>query len=218
MQHTHADEKKICNLIKSHVCKESSTKKIDLNRRKAFTLIELLVVIAIIGLLSTIVLGALNSAREKARDAKKGEMAKQWQNAIELYYFDNNTYPSSSNAGAVHECLGEGYPVISSGAECVFEGQESDAINSVNNQLREYYPSLPIANDSMPISGGGSDYDYRGIGYMRCDSNQCANNDDYTGDKSNHYELIWYLENEGSDCVVGEKEIGGPNGYCILEV
>lgn len=53
-----------------------------LRESKGFTLIELLVVIAIIGILSTVVLGAVNTARQKGRDAKRLEDMKSIANAI----------------------------------------------------------------------------------------------------------------------------------------
>jgi len=64
--------------------------------KKGFTLIELLIVVAIIGLLSTLAVVALGSARVKARDSKRLADLKQLQTALELYYTDNNEYPTGS--------------------------------------------------------------------------------------------------------------------------
>ncbi len=69
------------------------------NNTKGFTLIELLVVIAIIGILSSVVLASLNSARTKARDARRISDVKQIQLALEMYYDDNNSsYPTALTA------------------------------------------------------------------------------------------------------------------------
>ncbi len=57
-----------------------------------FTLIELLVVIAIIGLLASVVLVALNSARAKARDTKRRADLAQVSKALEFYYDKFGTY------------------------------------------------------------------------------------------------------------------------------
>ncbi len=65
---------------------------------KGFTLVELLVVIAIIGLLSTLAVVALGSARQKARDARRMSDLKQMQTALELYYTDRNAYPIAATA------------------------------------------------------------------------------------------------------------------------
>jgi prepilin-type N-terminal cleavage/methylation domain-containing protein len=65
------------------------------NKQKGFTLIELLVVIAIIGLLSSIVLAALSSARSRARDGDRIETLVSLRNALELYYTKHGNYPST---------------------------------------------------------------------------------------------------------------------------
>ena len=63
--------------------------------KQCFTLIELLVVVAIIGLLSTLSIVALNNARARARDARRVADVKQIQTALELYYNDLGTYPTT---------------------------------------------------------------------------------------------------------------------------
>lgn len=62
---------------------------------RGFTLIELLVVIAIIGILSSIVLASLNTARQKSRDARRVADIKQIQLAMQLYYDASSTYPQT---------------------------------------------------------------------------------------------------------------------------
>ena len=68
-----------------------------MTHKKGFTLIELLVVVAIIGLLATMSVVALNTARAKARDTKRIGDVKQIQTALALYYTDNGGYPATSD-------------------------------------------------------------------------------------------------------------------------
>jgi type II secretion system protein G len=72
--------------------------RFGLKKHSGFTLIELLVVIAIIGLLASVVLVALNATRIKARDTKRKADIAQIQKALELYYDDNQQYPTSGGA------------------------------------------------------------------------------------------------------------------------
>ncbi|MCR4274960.1 MAG: prepilin-type N-terminal cleavage/methylation domain-containing protein [Candidatus Campbellbacteria bacterium] len=71
---------------------------------RGFTLIELLVVIAIIGILSSVVLASLNSAREKSRDAKRVSDVKNVQLALELYFDSCGQYPDALLATANNGC------------------------------------------------------------------------------------------------------------------
>ncbi|MEO8065263.1 MAG: prepilin-type N-terminal cleavage/methylation domain-containing protein [Candidatus Doudnabacteria bacterium] len=67
-------------------------------KNKGFTLIELLVVIAIIGLLASVVIVALGTARSKSRDAKRLTDMHQLQAALALYINDNGFYPTCTGA------------------------------------------------------------------------------------------------------------------------
>ena len=68
-------------------------------RRKGFTLIELLVLIAIIGLLSTLAVVSLNSARGKARDAQRVSDVKQISTALEIFFASEDTYLACEISG-----------------------------------------------------------------------------------------------------------------------
>ena len=97
-------------------------------KNKGFTLVELLVVIAIIGILASVVLVSLNSARGKARDARRISDLHQIALALENYYDANQNYaatlaalsptylvtqPKDPSTGAIYS-----YAALGSGTTC----------------------------------------------------------------------------------------------------
>jgi prepilin-type N-terminal cleavage/methylation domain-containing protein len=67
---------------------------------RGFTLIELLVVIAIIGILSSVVLASLNTARNKGADASIKSNIDSTRAQSELYYDSGSTYAGLCAAAA----------------------------------------------------------------------------------------------------------------------
>lgn len=63
--------------------------------QEGFTLIELMVVILIIGLLATIVVQNLRGATDKAKRIKAEADISALKTALDRYYLDNGSYPSS---------------------------------------------------------------------------------------------------------------------------
>jgi prepilin-type N-terminal cleavage/methylation domain-containing protein len=81
------------------------TMKKRLSREEGFTLIELLVVIAIIGLLSSVILGSLKVAREKAVEARVQEERHSLQNAFAIFYSNHGYYPDPGTDALI--CIAE---------------------------------------------------------------------------------------------------------------
>lgn len=112
--------------------------------KRGFTLIELLVVIAIVGLLSSVILAALNSARSKSRDARRQEDLVQMRTALELYAnAHNGSYPASTS----WDCQ-----------DCT--GSYGDSTFFINNFVTPGYISQ-WPNDPTPLgSRGSTNYGY----------------------------------------------------------
>ncbi|MES2470898.1 MAG: type II secretion system protein [Patescibacteria group bacterium] len=71
---------------------------------RGFTLIELLVVIAIIGILSSVVLASLNTARNKGNDAAVKSNLNGIRSQAELWYDSNGLVYSTGGATNVIAC------------------------------------------------------------------------------------------------------------------
>ena len=120
------------------------------SKRRGFTLIELLVVISIIGLLSSIVLSSLNSARIKAQDAVRKQNIVQIQKALELYYDANGQYPPSGGTTLV--------PPLSAG----WSNSADSSWTTLETALKMYIPSLPKDPDNKAdnVTIGPNTYSY----------------------------------------------------------
>jgi len=172
------------------------------NDKKGFTLIELLVVIAIIGLLASIVLVSLNSARGKARGVRRVADLRQIQTALEMYYDTNNSYPN----------FGEEWR-----SECSGWGGLS-ASNVIPGLVPTYMPVFP-SDPSMNKSANTACYIYKsnGTDYALVDHNITEfSSADYQSQPS----LVDPTRDGGSNgCVVDGTSIwswkvASPGGTC----
>jgi prepilin-type N-terminal cleavage/methylation domain-containing protein len=147
---------------------------IKINSHKdGFTLIELLVVISIISLLASVVFASLNTARGKARDARRKEDLHQMQTALELYYDTFGGYPSSA-------CPAVDYRIL----------------YSLGAQPNTATFLKPFPHDPGQGAAGGSSYNNEYL-YISNSYNSC-NGSNNTATYATQYTLYATLENQST--------------------
>ncbi len=113
--------------------------KSKLKHFEGFTLIELLVVIAIVGLLASIIFTSLNTARSRARDARRISDLQTLNSAIQIYIQDNGHAPylGAGNCQASNRVEGL------TGATCHDVSVLRSLWTDLGNELSPYISRLP---------------------------------------------------------------------------
>lgn len=143
-------------------------------REKGFTLIELLVVVAIIGLLSTIVLSSLNSARTKAKYAAVKVQLNQFMKMVIIAQGESGKTLMQITGSGCSNCAGgcrDGYPNgpdfrnIPIDNSCYvqwvhdvtsIQNATNGIVSGVDNMLRDPWGS-PYTVDENEGEGGSKD-------------------------------------------------------------
>jgi prepilin-type N-terminal cleavage/methylation domain-containing protein len=147
--------------------------------KEGFTLIELLVVIAIIGILATVILASLGSARTKSRDALRKEQVREISKALTVYYQNHGDFTTQSYGGSCGTAL--------TGSDLVMTGLRADGLMTATPQVPSNSGTCGNAYFAGTWNGG------QNVAVLTLLENADANCIAWPGDGSG-----WY--NSGSYC------------------
>lgn len=141
---------------------------------KGFTLIELLVVVAIIGILASIVLVSLNSARAKGRDASAKGSLSSMRATAEIYFDTWNSYGAVGSTDS--QTLGSGAlagsPLASALSICDYE-EIIRLANAVYNQTQ--------SETACEVDGSAGSVSYTLSALMNDQRTYCVDSTGYAG-------------------------------------
>lgn len=120
--------------------------------KPGFTVLEVLIVLAVFGLLATLAVLSLNSARARVRDAQRLSDVGTISAALSRYWLEKATYPSS--AGVMLGAPGMNTEVLSAGG---FEKREKAQVPIYLERL----PVGPKVGEFYRFKGGANGYSIR---------------------------------------------------------
>lgn len=130
------------------------------NTRRGFTIVELLIVIVVIAILAAISIVAYNGIQQRARDSERSAEMQTVEKALAMYFIDNGSYPTCSNAVYVPGAAASG---------CYLATIASSLVP-------KYISNIPLD----PINSGNDRYQYA-VGYRKTSATA------FTGDLSNNF-------------------------------
>lgn len=149
----------------------------------------MLVVIAIIGLLASVIMVSLSSARSRARDTKRIADIEQLSKALEIYYSLNGSYPLSGGASSPNSSW-------STSNDSSWTTLETTLSNALAKMPRD-----PMNTSGWPAQDGSYAYSYFSRNNGGCVAGQ-------------YYLIVYRLENPSMKTSPGFNWCGGaPANY-----
>jgi general secretion pathway protein G len=126
--------------------------KKQFNKQAGFTLLEMLIVVVIMGILATVLLTNMSSARQRARDAARKSDMRMIKTALRLYYNDYQKYPDGSS-GNIMGCGSGGTSACTWGVSAFTAG---------TTQYMAVLPKDPLDKNlnkyTYQLAGGGDTF------------------------------------------------------------
>jgi type II secretory pathway pseudopilin PulG len=118
--------------------------------RRAFTVLEALIVVAVFGLLATLAVLSLNSARASLRDAQRLSDVSTIRAGLSQYWLEKATYPEA-----------EDVLIGATGANRLSSAGFVDQTDSTSPVYIEFLSGGPRSGESYRYRGGSSGYSVR---------------------------------------------------------